>query len=315
MFFISGDVTRGQNEFITKNFIHVQSLNFDDLFRVLKNHLYLKSEVMLENPLLSKLRAAYLGIGFYVLVILGLFIKKNRNLAIALVIIGFVIAIGPFISINNMRKFPSFIMHPVYEWLNLYDMISVPIRFFFVALLGLCFLAGNGLLFIYQKTGKVIIPFLFVFVVLLENIPIGMEKYNHKFILQPEQEVASLLKNGTNELIYYMPSSLYEINYNYRREYIYTYWQHFHRQNIVNCFPPFMPPNRKKIDKNLENFNATTLKKVITENGFDKIVFSKSLVNSQTEANQLDSLYAFPYLIPIFESEKTIIFEIKNANL
>jgi hypothetical protein len=311
VFFISDLVSREFNVYSTENFIHVQSLNFDDLWRVLKNHLYLKSELLLGSPLLSKLRACYLGIIIYILAILGLFRKKNRALGITLVTLGVIISIGPFVSYQNIRLYPSFIMHPLYEILDLYDKISVPIRFFFISVLGLCILAGNGLMIIYnRKKGGVVLSGILVFLVLLENIPIKMEVYNHQFLLKLDKEVLSVLKNEDPQLVYHMPSSLVEINSNYRREYIYMYWQHFHRQNVVNCFPPFMPGNRKEIDNQLVELNNQNLLKVIESNNIQKIIYSKQLANTELELAQLDSLYTFPYLKPILETNRTVIFEI-----
>jgi len=316
VFFISDLVSRDYNVYSTENFIHVQSLNFDDLWRVLKNHLYLKSELLLGSPLLSKLRACYLGIVLYILAIIGLFHKKNRALGITLVIVGVIISVGPYVSYQNMRLYPSFIMHPFYEMLDLYDKISVPIRFFFIAVLGICILGGNGLMLIYKlKKGAFLISIILFGLVLLENIPLKMEVYDHQFLLNMNKEVKEVLQNEELQLVYHMPSSLVEMNANYRREYIYMYWQHFHHQNVVNCFPPFMPGNRKEIDNQLMNFNETNLLNVIQKNRIDKIVFHKALVGNTSEAAQLDSLLSYPFLNIAYQNKETLIFDIVFQNL
>jgi hypothetical protein len=309
VFFISDLVSREFNVYSTENFIHVQSLNFDDLWRVLKNHLYLKSELVLESPLLSKLRACYLGVAFYLLAIIGLFRKQNRALGVSLVILGIIISVGPYVSYQNIRLYPSFIMHPLYEFLDLYDKISVPIRFFFIAVLGLSILAGNGLILILKHKKGTMLSIFFSLLVLFENIPLKMEVYNHRFLLNMDKEFTHLLKNQDLQLIYHMPSSLVEMNANYRREYIYMYWQHFHRQNVVNGFPPFMPGNRKAIDNELVNFNSNTLKATMERNKINKIIYHKDLAYNNLEKTQLDSLYNFSYLKPIFKTEKLIVFE------
>ena len=311
LFVFTNTVSDANNVNKIQDFIHAHSMNLDDYFRVLNGHLYLKHEVMNMNPLISKLRAGYIGIAFYLVAGIGLLRKQNRVIAILLIVVGFILATGPYISINNNRQFP-FILYKFYEWFNLYELIRIPFRFFFIPILGLTILVGNGIIILKNRTKFKYLGFLIICLILIENVPFQMETYNHKDILSPDKEfIKTLLQTEDETAVLHLPSSSNETFKDYRREYIYQYWQHFHRKNILNGTAAFIPDDRKKID-DLINGDHKDLCIILEDYGVNYVFFHKDQVNDKIDLSILQMIEENTHLMKTNETERTITFKVED---
>lgn len=314
VFFISGMATREMAYYEVRNYIHIQSLNLDDFLRVLPNQLYLKSSIFYDNPFLSKIRAAFPGITMVVLALAGLGVKKLRTLGLGIFLVGLVFAVGPFITVGQLRRMPN-IIFPLYEFLDLYDKISVPVRLYFVALLGLVILAVNGFVRIRNLCRLPYVPALLVLLALAENIPVPMETYDHTFIARGDSVANQLIGNPPEGKLYAvlnLPSSSAETHLNYRREHIYMYWQSMHGQNILNGSSSFIPERRRKIDEWLSAFDEDNLRKVIEFGHVDWVLFNISLVQNEIEADMLDELRRMEYLQEVEDTGNTVVFKVSR---
>lgn len=294
-----------------KKFAFGVSLHLNNLWNVLPEHLYSKSYCITENPWLSKVKSAYLGVVFYLVFFWSIFSLKKGNVWKIIFIVGLIIAVGPYFGYNFNKLFPS-LMYPFYEYLHFDNYIRVPIRYFFISIFAATILIAKFFNFLESK-GKGTWVLVLFFLIIIENVPFKMEKYTErqKIVLNPPISTFELNKNENswNSLLF-LPSSLFNYEGD-RHEYTYMYWQSFFRKNMVNGNLALIPKERMNLNELIDNFDETNLGLLLKNHPVDAIVFVKEFANS-SGMESLNVLNESTNLVlKVLEDDKMVVFEKK----
>jgi hypothetical protein len=266
-------------------------------------------------------RCGFLGVTLYICSFFGIFVsgKRLRIFSFFLIFSGLFLSFGPLIKVSNV-VFPNF-LYPLYQNIELMSYVRIPSRFFLLYQLGLFLFAGKFFEFLLIKKGKldlpkIIVPFLFFFIV-LENIPFSFLKF--KNFMNPPKSYGEFFKDKKDSIVLNLPSNLglyffgeNENFFSYSRESIYMNWQTYLENNIVNGTHGYIPKTRlnlqtminkihqeKEVDRLKKNFNV------------NYIVFFKKMILSESESLILEkSLKPNSKMTLSFENDELAIFNI-----
>lgn len=301
------------------------SLGLNDFGRHLPNHrLYNLPQAKILNETMRNVNFAFVGFVSYFFLLLALFKKGyhvNKHIYIYLILIGILMAVGPFLNINGVYyKMP---LYPIYKYFNLQNYLRIPPRALSLAILGVALLIGMYLSSL-DKRKRNVISLMFMFVFFLENVPKHFHQNNGDELLLPPSNlyiIADSLPLDQTNIAFFPSSILSDKVYNdygvseYSREYIYSYWQTKIKVNTINGLSGFFPASRlynNDLMMNIEHDN--NLERLIILNALDYIVVvkDKTLILSQQELTQIDFIYNSPFLSLISESENATLFKINQ---
>lgn len=294
-----------------KKFAFGVSLHLNNLWNVLPEHLYSTNYCFTDNPWLSKVKSAYLGVAFYFVFFWSILSLKNGNVWKIIFLVGLVIAVGPYFGYNFNKISPS-LMWPFYEYLHFDNYIRVPIRYFFISIFAATILIAK--LFNHlESQGKGVWVVVLFLLIIVENVPLKMEKYTErqKIILNPPTTAFDFIKNENswNSLLF-LPSSLFNYEGD-RQEYTYMYWQSFFRKNIVNGNLALLPKERMDLKELIDNFDETNLDLLMKNHPVDAIVFVKEFADSSNINNLQVLLESTNLVLKVLEDDKMVVFEKK----
>ena len=251
--------------------------------------------------------------------IVGLFsLIKQKYFLLMIGAIALVISFGSFsVSFFNI-SFPS-LFKMLFSWNLLGNYFRLPYRFFTITLFVLTIFAALGYVAIEnQLKHKVFFSIFVVLLLLIENIEYRVYTNDQSLILQIPKAYSNLhsdVKNEINTLADF-PSSLFTgntkelINNEYRREYIYMYWQSFHHQNIINGSASYFPVSRVINNERMINIDKNdNLSQLISQNQLDYIIFHKNLVYHPSEWEILTYFESSPLLKEQSRDENVIVYK------
>lgn len=299
--------------------IAAMSLDLNDLTRVLSGNLLYPVHTDLPQIFVYNLRAASMGIMFYLLALVGILARPSFRWEAGLIAaISFVIALGPYVTYQGQTI--TMPMGWLYEYSDLGAFIRHPARMFFITILMLGLFAGYGVKVIARYTKLPAFAILLVAgsVYLVENVPFPFEKYQTSLYMTGNP-YAEAFANDSLAVVLELPSTLDFANddlgkpFNqFSREYIYMYWQSKHKQNCLNGAVAFFPPERlhnAKLTQHITEGNA--LDELIKENGIDYIVYHPEL-ELPNEVSYLTFLRESPQLKLISDKNVFMVFEVKK---
>lgn len=300
--------------------IAAMSLDLNDLTRVLNGNLLYPIHTDLPQIFVYNLRAASMGIMFYVLALIGIVARPSFKWEAGLIaIISFFIAFGPYITYNGQTI--TMPMGWLYEHTDLGAFIRHPARMFFITMLMLGLFAGYGIKVIakYTKLPAVAVLMVSLSVYVVENVPFPFEKYQSAPYLVDGNPYPEVVAADSLSVVLELPSTLDFTNddlgkpFNqFSREYIYMYWQSKHKQYCLNGAVAFFPPERlhnAMLTQNITEDNA--LEELIRRNGIDYIVYHPEL-ELPNEVSYLTFLQKSPQLKLITDKNVFKVFEVKK---
>lgn len=280
-----------------------------DYLRCLPNHLYMGDQFVELESWTGRIKAAYIGVGFYILALIGLTKGRLRGTSLIFILIGLIMATGPFIVLSPEHRIFN-ITWPLYEYLNFGNVFRITSRGFFIALFGLSILATSG--FITLKKARMFIPLLVLpLFTLAENISWPMHTYDHQEVVNPDTDLIEYLATrDETEVILSLPSNLFDYEGTHR-EYVYMYWQYYHGHNTLNCSLGFFPTTRTRVNDLLGEgeVQKDDLRTLIEENDVSAIVFHRDLADGQHQ-NTLHALQDSEFLKEELNTERSILFRV-----
>ncbi len=194
--------------------------------------------------------AASIGLIAYVLAILGLLYKpKYRWALVATWLVGFFVAIGPYIYWGESKiPMPLYFVTLLAQKLIL---VNHTARFYSISVLIVGLLAGYGFMQLTQKVKLKPVLLLGIVLVLFlgENIPMPFEKFDSAVNMKPETDYTKWMQTITGDVVINLPSgpaldNSKEYTAFCKREYIYCYWQLPFDVYVANGFG--RPPDNVK---------------------------------------------------------------------
>lgn len=277
--------------------IHYLSLNLDDFKYALPNNVLGNFSNRMGYWWTSIIKCAFIGLILPALALLGaLRAGKYRWMWLVIVLVGFLLALGPYVSVggNKLFKAPFYVL---YQSFGLENMIRVPIRAFLLSMLGLSVLAGMGLTALLQRFnlgGQLLVLCIVLAAYASVQIPRPFYKHDSEVALNYVPEYFDTLRSdeaeNNKQVVMNLPSALFSFEGD-RREYWYMYWQTRYRLNTVNGSLGFLNNARLKNDSLMRDITVPgNLSRLIDLNGVGVIVFHKKLAYTDTEKQQLEFL-------------------------
>jgi|GEM_PF-1322522 len=303
-----------------KGFI-MSSLHLQDFIRVLPNNLIIPESTDINIPLLAHIRSAYIGLSLYVLAAIGLITFRHRIEVLMIALIGLLISIGPYLQLGSTSiPMPMYIY---YEILHMDAFMRTPCRAFTIFTIALAILAAMGISHIIKRHKYgIYISFAICFVFLLENIPTPLEKHPSTFFLHPPKEYVALLKEQGQVPCLNLPSSLFSPNNEfiapleeYNREHIYTFWQTFHKQPVLNGSAGYFPtPRMNNNDWAKSLSNPQSIPNLISQNNLGYIIYHKTFVLPSDNPKDLSTLKTSEHLTLIKETPSFALFQCNSPS-
>ncbi|MDH5581797.1 MAG: hypothetical protein OEY33_07805 [Bdellovibrionales bacterium] len=227
-------------------------------------------------------------IGFLVILLFFLGLKKANREFIVFSIMGILLSLGPLFYIKgSFYKTPLFYF---YEFIPYFDFFRVPSRAYFIFLFAVSFIAAKGLELIEKKWSLKTTSYLFIGFVLMENIPGPILNYKY---FDPPNELINYLNNTKNKNVLFLPSKLglyYTEDdkdiFPYSREYLYMNWKSYIPHSILNGNGAYLPKTRLQLQKSI---NSSDLEKLRYAHKVDIIVYYKKLKDQKNMTPYLSS--------------------------
>jgi hypothetical protein len=260
---------------VQKETIWLLSLSVDDFFRALPGNL-LYGQGFGIQPYFNHIKAANLGVVFWMSTFAGIFLMRDerRWLFAFFICLGVVLSLGPVVNFENKALFPA-PLWPFYEYLNMTNLFRAPSRFFFIAVLFVSMSTAFAWyhLWMQLKHGKMLCAGLFL-ILLVENIPFKFPIKEDSTLIHPDEVIFKLADFAPGSIhVAHLPSALF-VSGGDLREYTYVYWQHIHRQNILNGGSAFFSPERMRNNEWMSRYNeADHLSKLIDSNQLNFIIW------------------------------------------
>ncbi len=297
----------------------IYSLSINDLVRpVLGNLLYSPPQDGLEgSPFFYLQHAVFPGILLVMLALVGFVLQKARGkMWLILAIIGFILAMGPSLQVGD-----TIIMMPMgflYQYTELNSAIRVPIRFWYIALIGFIGLTLPAIDWLLEKPWGKTALVLVCAVYIIENAPLSPPKYDASAYVYPDEQYLSILSSANDEVVLDLPSTIFSMGNwpkglnEYSREYIYTYWQTMHRQHSINGCNGFLPRTRLTTNQLICLIvDEHTLPRLQKEYHVGIVSFHKNMVLPNDDPRLEDYLQTSGVLTKLAETPTTTIYRIK----
>lgn len=287
------------------------SMHLNNLFNALPEHIYNNNSLDIGYTWLSKIKSAYLGVAFYFTLFYSFLLLRKDVYIKTLIIIGLIIAIGPYFVINFKIISPSF-MYPFFEYLHFDNYIRVPIRYFFISIFAATILIAKLFNHLYSNGKGAWVIMLFCLII-IENVPLKMEKYSERqeIVLNPPTSTFELIKNkDTWNSILFLPSSLFNYEGD-RQEYIYMYWQTLFKKNIVNGNLAMIPKERMILKELIDSFDKKNLNLILNNYPIDAIVYVKEFADSSNVGSLQVLMESSELVSKVLENDKMVVFEKK----
>lgn len=314
-----GGISSAWNPVDSFNMIDKLSLDLPDLIRTLEGNLIypVLKDGLQDHPFFYAQHAVFPGILFLVLAIAGFICSPKRGRVwLVLVVIGFVMAIGPAIHIGGVRL--PMPMSILYEHFGLDGAIRNPVRLWYLVLIGLIGLTLPAIDKLLERPKGIWILVLLASIYVLENVPFAAPKYNATAYIYPDKGYLDLLADDNDGVVLELPSRVYTrgewprgLN-EFSREYIYMLWQTKHNQNIVNGCNGFLPTTRLVVNDMLcRMVDDNTLTPLTRLYGINIVVFHKNLTLLEDDKRIEPYLRNHEGLKMELETPNTIIYRIK----
>jgi hypothetical protein len=275
-----------------------------------------------ESLWVSSRRRAFVGVTPYLLALacLGRPFAGRREL-LALLAVGFIIALGPLITIHGvMIPMP---LYALYEFVPGFHVFRIPGRAFALALLALAVCAAKGLELLRERfggaAGRAVATSLFVgAMVVVENVPFPMRSFEAAAYVTPPPDYLRFLAAQHDAVVLNLPSGIgYGLAgsaddlYVFNRELIYMNWQTYHGQSIVNGVNGYIPRSRIAVQKLIARLPNAEAIAGLGRMGVGFVAFNKGVL-LPGDAALLPGLQRAPTLQQVLDSETTAIFRVRR---
>jgi hypothetical protein len=274
-----------------------------------------------ESLWISSRRRAFVGVLPYLLALAAFWRGfKGRLELVTLFGVNLLVAFGPMMSVGEtMVPLP---MYPLYEYVPGAHLFRIPSRAFALSLLALVIAAAQGLRLLLDrlpdKRRALAAPLVMTLaggLIVLENVPFPMRSFAGSAYARPAPDYLAFFTSKENVVLLNLPSgigyalagSADDLNV-FNRELIYTNWQTYHGQTIVNGVNGYIPHKRIAMQKLIAGLPSVAAINELVRTGVDFIAFNKRVV-LPAEVEQLDGLRQTESLELVHESETTAIFK------
>ncbi len=314
-----GGISSAWNPVDNFDIVDKLSLDLPDLVRSLEGNLVypVLKDGLQDHPFFYAQHAVYPGVVLLVLSVIGYRVSSSSSRVwLILVLVGFVMAIGPAIHIAGVRiPMP---MEILYKYAGLDGTIRNPVRLWYLVLIGLIGLTLPAIDKLLEKPKGAWILLLLAGVYVLENVPFAAPKYDATGYIYPDKGYLETLSAGNESVVLELPSAVYTrgewprgLN-EFSREYVYLVWQGKHGQNIVNGCNGFLPTSRLVVnDMICRMVDDDTLLPLCKLYNVSVVVFHKNLTLPDDDVRI--AAYLEQHMGLDFESEtpNTIIYRVK----
>ena len=275
------------------------SLHGGDFFKALpENMMKISSHGnSIQDPFWALLRRhAWIGFVLPCLGAVGWFLNKGKKISwtiTSISLLGLFLSLGPTIYIFGL-EIPSPVAI-IYEWLPLSSFLRVPLRAFFITLIGLCFFSCFSFKYLFElrkknkKLSFLSLAFLISFYV-IENIPFPLKKYPSFSLEKPPPYYERIDKIYRPKVVLNLPSFIQfdfldskENLYSFNREVLYMNWQTKLSHHIVNGVNGYVPKHRIKLQSTLRNLKSRDSLKKLKNMGVEMILVHKNLFKGVRE--------------------------------
>jgi len=275
-----------------------------------------------ESLWVSSRRRAFVGIVPYLLALVGLWRPfAGRRELLALFVVGFVLALGPLITVAGTTV--PMPLYPFYAYVPGFHVFRIPSRAFALALLALAVGAARGFERIAERYGlrrerTLAAALLVAAAVVVENVPFPMRSFEAAAFVHPPEDYRSFFAAQAGVVVLNLPSGIgYGLAgsaddlYVFNRELIYLNWQTYHRQSIVNGVNGYIPRPRVAVQKLISRLPSEEAIAGLARMGVDYVAFNKTLV-LPGEADLLPGLKRARSLESVLESPTTSVFRVRR---
>lgn len=303
-------------------------LKWNDFFHPLKYNLIYPSVELQNYNWLYKSKSVFLGVFFPLCGLYGLFSFKgtNRKLLLTILLLFFLLAIGPFMPFNNNGD-PS-PLYWIYKKFYLHQYFRINIRAFLMCVLMLSIGASYTLQYIALRRKSILVSAGIFFLILVENVPYKFEKYDSKNLME-----TSILEPAFNkeDVVLHLPSTFFsgtfpgfelvcegaQDNYEFEiiREYLYMYGRTKHGGSSVNGFSGFIPQSRMHNQELiLEIMHPGILEELVDLNNISHIVVHKDFFTGCNQDEIISFLHDTPFLILVHQTDNHLLFKTTSSN-
>jgi hypothetical protein len=275
-----------------------------------------------ESLWVSSRRRAFVGILPYALALVGLWRPfPGRRELLALFAVGFVLALGPLITVGRvMVPMPLYVF---YEYVPGFHVFRIPSRAFALALLVLAIGAARGFEWVLARYGGrpgrgPALALLAGALVVVENVPFPMRSFEAAAYVHPADDYQRFFAAQRGAVVLNLPSGIgYGLAgsaddlYVFNRELIYLNWQTYHRQSIVNGVNGYIPRARIATQRLIAKLPGEEAIAGLARMGVGYIAYNKKLV-LPGEADLLPGLQRASSLETVSDSETTAIFRVRR---
>jgi hypothetical protein len=274
-----------------------------------------------ESLWVSSRRRAFIGIVPYLLALAGAAQAfAGRRELLALFGVGFVIALGPLVSVGGvMVPMP---LYALYELIPAAHVFRIPGRAFALSVLAVAVLAARGLERLLARAGATrgrtaAAVLLASAVVVVENVPFPMRSFEAAAWVEPPADYLRFFSAQPGAVILNVPSGIgYGLAgsaddlYVFNRELVYMNWQAYHGQSIVNGVNGYIPRSRIAVQRLIARLPSDLAVAGLARLGVGYIAFNKGLV-LPGEAALLPRLRRASTLEAVLDAESTVVFRIR----
>jgi hypothetical protein len=276
-----------------------------------------------ESLWVSSRRRAFIGLAPYLLAVVGLRRSfRGRRELLALLAVGFAIALGPQITVAGQSV--PMPMYAVYELIPPAHVFRIPGRAFSLSVLAVAVLAAKGLERLLERGAgtsprrTLAAGALVAALVVVENVPFPMRSFEAAAYVKPPADYLRFFAAQPGAVILNLPSGIgYGLAgsaddlYVFNRELIYVNWQTYHGQSIVNGVNGYIPRSRIAVQKLIARLPGEMAIGSLARMGVDFITFNKGLL-LPGEAALLPRLRQAATLETVVDSESTVIFRVRR---
>lgn len=235
------------------------SLDLSDFLSSLNGAPFGVHRTIFDNPFFSNIRSSFPGLGFLLMFLLSLGTVTFRlsRFWIGSFVILLILSLGPVVYYKGEALFesPVFLL---FDCLGFSTYFRIPARFSILFMIPMVIVSALGIARAYKNSHKLFSLYIILFI--LNMWEIKSVEFHHKnsdLLTVSEYRWIKQLRDYPkgSKLILHYPSSLFSFSGD-RNEYLYTYYQSLHGQNIVNGWESFYSDGRMKTNELLSSVRS-----------------------------------------------------------
>ncbi len=282
-----------------------------DYMRVMKNNVIYSPILMNQKNDILRRYCAFPGFFAVALAVYGIFSKslkgRTKGMLLAITAVCLLFSLGTYLKWNNeLTSIPL----PYLLVTEVFSYIRCSWRFVFPFMFGLACFSALGFHRIATRLNNktaLLLTCAVTCIIILENLNIPMTVYK---VETPDEHIYSLVDGPLVEY----PSKVIEgtgdhFKDYWKREYLYMYYQAFHKQKIVNGVVSYHPAPRFETDKMVNSIPSDDALKYFSALGVKYVIVHKDMFLRDERRYRAEE-FDVAGLSKILETENTVLFKL-----